>query len=107
MSLINSIRLYNSESGNPFSGPGTIDQLAEVCALMIRSIKEGRMVTHSGLTMLDELYCELTKRGEIDPIKNINEADKKKYWLAAKKTGEKDRDKLIQIARSVYLSEQV
>lgn len=107
MSLINSIRLYNADSGNSISGPGTIEQLAEVCAPMIKSIKEGKLITHSGLTMLDELYQELVKRDEIKPISTITEFDKKKYWLAAKKTGEQDRHKLIQIARSIYLCEKI
>lgn len=107
MSLVDSIRLYNSDTGSPLAGPGSIDHLAEICAPMIRSIKEGRLVTHSGLTMLDELYCELCKRKEIDPISGITEFDKKRYWLTAKKTGVKDRNKLIQIARSVYLAEKI
>lgn len=99
MSPTNAIRLYGER------GPGTLDQLIEITAPLIKQIKSKKLVTGSMLDFVDELYAELVKRGEIEPIKNISETDKKRYWLAAKKTGVTDRNKLIQISRSIYLCE--
>jgi len=101
MSLTNSIRLYGA------TGPGNFDKLIEITAPLVRHIQAGNLVTGSMLDFVDELYCELVKRGEVDPIKNIREKDKKRYWIAAKKTGVEDKKKLIQIARSIYLCEKI
>lgn len=99
MSLTRAIRLYVKEKD--------FDKLIEIAAPLIRQIKTGKLVTGSMLNFVDELYAELVKRGELDSIKNISEADKKRYWIAAKKTGKTDRVKLIQIARSIYLCEKI
>jgi len=99
MSLTQNIRIFNTDK--------TFDILCQITAPLIQHIKDGKYINGSMITYLDELYMELVKRGELIRLSDIEEKEKKKYWIRAKGTGETDTAKLIQHSRSFYVAEKV
>jgi hypothetical protein len=88
------IRLFNGE------GLFSFDHLIRLAG---NFLKQEEIKSNTGLRIVDELYFELVKRGEIKRIEELDKPLRLKIWLEAKRTGELDRGKLVMICHAAYL----